>query len=291
MIDKDILRKIDRIHIKAKKKVDTVMSGQYRSAFHGRGIEFMRVREYTPGDDVRLIDWNVTARIGQAHIKEFREERELNIVIAVDLSGSGNFGSGLQLKRDVAAEIAALFAYLAVKSNDRVGLLIFTDKIELFIPPRKGRTNVWHIIREVLSFNPEEKGTDINSALVFLNRALKRKTICFLISDFMSEEFEKTLRLSGKKHELISVSVRDKREFEIPDVNYAYFEDAETGEVVAVNTSDIDSRNSFKERAERLYRENLKIFAKNNIDYIEVWTDKPYIYPIIRYFKAKEKKR
>ena len=291
MIDKGILRKINRIHFKAKKTVDSVMSGQYRSAFHGRGIEFIRVREYTPGDDVKLIDWNVTARMGQAHIKEFREERELNIIIAVDLSGSGNFGSESQLKRDVAAEIAALFAFLAVKSNDRVGLLIFTDKIELFIPPRKGRTNVWRIIREVLSFNPEAKGTDVNAALVFLNRALKRKTICFLISDFMSEEFDKTLKLSGKKHELISVSVRDKREFEIPDVNYASFEDAETGEVVTVNTSDNKSRNYFNERTEKLYRENLKVFAKNNIDFIEVWTDKPYIYPIFRYFKAKEKKR
>ncbi len=291
MIDKEILRKINRIQFKARKTVDSVISGRYRSAFHGRGIEFTQVREYIPGDDIRLIDWNVTARIGQTHIKEFREERELRIVIAVDLSGSANFGSSLQLKRDAAAEIAALFAWLAVKSNDRVGLLIFTEKVELFIPPKKGRTNVWRIIREVLHFNPQRRGTDINNALVFLNQTLKRKTICFLISDFISEDFEKTLKLSGKKHDLICVSVRDKREMEIPDIDFASFEDAESGEIVTVNTSNKEFRRNFKLSTERIYREKIQLLAKNNIDHIEVWTDEPYIYPIMKYFKAKEKKR
>ncbi|RMF94088.1 MAG: DUF58 domain-containing protein [Candidatus Schekmanbacteria bacterium] len=267
------------------------MFGHYKSAFHGKGIEFTQVREYVPGDDIRLIDWNVSARVGNIHIKEFQEERELNLLLAVDLSASGSFGSGIQLKREIAAEIAALFAYLAIRSNDRIGLMIFTNEVELFIPPKKGPVNVWRIVREVLSLEPKNSGTDMGSALNFLNRALKRRTICFLISDFMCEDFEKELKLSSKKHEIVAVSVRDRREFEIPNIDFAYFEDAETGETVVVNTRDREFRDYMKNKAEKLYREKLTLFSKNNIDCIEVWTDKPYIYPVLNYFKSKEKKR
>ncbi|MBI5376361.1 MAG: DUF58 domain-containing protein [Candidatus Schekmanbacteria bacterium] len=290
MIDKSLFEKIKRIHIRSNKLVNTIVAGEYESAFRGRGMEFQQVREYVPGDDIRLIDWNVTARTGGAFIKEFKEERELNIMVAVDLSGSSIFGSSKEMKRDVAAELAALFSCLAVKSNDRVGMLLFTDKIEKFLPPKKGRSNIWRVIKEVLSFEPSGTGTDIAMALNFLSKALPRRAVCFIISDFFSFGYEKALKLINNKHETVAVSVMDRREYELPSVGYAELQDAETGETMLVNTSNEKIRKIFRIRSQKRLEIMHKFFISNNIDHIDIWTDAPYIYPVLRYFKMKEKK-
>lgn len=289
-LPKEIIKKIRRIHIHTNYLVNDVLAGEYESAFRGRGMEFEEVREYQAGDDVRDIDWNVTARMGHPYIKVYREERELTIMLMVDVSNSGQFGSVKQLKNEVAAEIAAILAFAAVKSNDKVGLIIFSDIIEKFIPPKKGRNHVWRVIREVLRHKPQSKKTDINVVLDFLNKITARRAIAFLISDFIAKGYNKSLRITNKKHDVIAVSITDPREREIPRVGFIELEDAETGEVMLIDTNDSNIRKGFSKLAARNVKETLEMFRSSNVDHIRIYTDQSYIDPIMKFFRIREKR-
>ncbi|OGL43589.1 MAG: hypothetical protein A2W05_05950 [Candidatus Schekmanbacteria bacterium RBG_16_38_10] len=266
------------------------MAGEYESAFRGRGMEFEEVREYKPGDDIRSIDWNVTARMGNPFVKIYREERELTVMLLVDVSFSGRFGTVSRFKNELSAEIAAVIAYLAIRNNDRVGLLIFSDRVEKFLPPKKGKSYVWRVIREVLSYTPKHKGTDIGVALDFLNRVMNRKAICFLISDFLTAGYERHLKITNKEHDLIAITVTDPKETKLPEVGLVEMEDTETGENILIDTDDYMFRKGFDSlvKSELAQRENL--FKSINLDSINIRTDTSYIYPIIKFFKMREKR-
>src|SRR5512138_28441 len=242
---RELLKKVRHIQVRADRLVNDVVVGEYRSVFKGRGMEFDEVREYQPGDDIRTIDWNVTARTGGAHVKRYVEEREMTAVLLVDLSLSGRFGSTHQLKVDLATEISAVLAFSAIKNNDKIGLLIFTDHVERFIPAKKGKQHVLRVIRELLSFQPVAGGTDLAGALEFLNRVLKRKAVIFLVSDFIDTEFERDLALTRSRHDLIPVRISDPRESTLPDVGLIELEDAETGERVLIDTRRRKIRDAF----------------------------------------------
>ena len=270
--------------------VNDVFAGEYESAFRGRGMEFEEVREYTPGDDIRDIDWNVTARFGHPFVKVFREERELTIMLMVDVSSSGLFGSYKQFKQELAAEIASVLAFAATKNNDKVGLVIFSDHIEKFIPPQKGKNHVWRVIKEVLEHNPVSTRTDIVGALNYLNKVTRKKAVTFLISDFISDNYEKALRIAGKKHDLISVSITDPRELSLPNVGIVELLDAETGETVLVDTSDSDFRKGYSLLSQKKINERFELFRSANIDHIDIRADVPYIDPIMKFFRMREKR-
>ncbi|MFC2089090.1 DUF58 domain-containing protein, partial [Calditrichota bacterium] len=267
-----------------------VFSGEYHSVFKGRGMEFAEVREYQIGDDIRNIDWNVSARISHPFVKVFDEERELTVMLIVDVSASGNFGTTSQLKGEVAAELCAVLAFSAIKNNDKVGLMIFSDKIEKFIPPRKGKQHVLRVIREILYYKPEESKTDLNVALEYLNRVVKRKSIVFLISDFLTENYEKAIQVANKKHDIIAVDIIDPREVELPNVGFLELEDAETGETVLVDTSNSGIRGSFfsESKIERENRE--KYFKSIGVDNINIYTDRSYVEPIVKFFKMRSRR-
>jgi uncharacterized protein (DUF58 family) len=286
----EVIRRIRRIHIHSNYLVNDILAGEYESAFRGRGMEFEEVREYQPGDDVRDIDWNVTARMGHPYVKVYREERELTILLLVDVSGSGQFGSGAQLKNELSAELAAVLAYAAVKNNDKVGLIIFSDSIEKFIPPKKGRNHVWRVIREVLEHRPRSKKTDISAALDFLNRITSRRVIAFLISDFIAGGYEKLLRVTNKKHDLIAVSIADPRERELPPVGLVELEDAETGETRLIDTGDAAFRREFSTAAVRRVSETRELFRRCSVDHIPLITDQPYINALMKFFRMREKR-
>ena len=245
MIPKEILKKVKRIEISTRGLVNEVFSGEYHSVFKGRGMEFAEVREYQIGDDIRNIDWNVFARSGSPYVKVFDEERELTVMLMVDVSASGSFGTTSQLKGEVAAELCAVLAFSAIKNNDKVGLMIFSDKIEKFIPPRKGKQHVLRVIREILYFKPEDAKTDLNIALEYLNRVVKRRSIAFIISDFLTENYEKALQVANKKHDIIAIDIIDPREVELPNVGFLELEDAETGETVLIDTGSTEIRETF----------------------------------------------
>ncbi len=284
MLSREIIKKIEKIHIHTNYLVNDVFAGEYESAFRGRGMEFEEVREYTPGDEIRSIDWNVTARMGRPYVKEFREERELTVMLLIDVSSSGLFGTVKAFKNEVAAEVGAILAFAAVKSNDKVGLIIFTDTVERFIPPEKGRSHVWRVIKEVIGFKPQKKNTDIKMALEFLNRVLNRRAVCFLISDFISEGYEKTLRITSKKHDLIAVTITDPRERELPRVGFIELEDAETGETILIDTSDETLRKGFRQMSEEKIKKRNELFRSMGVDYIDIQTDRSLIDPIMRFF-------
>ncbi len=290
MIPKEILKKVRRIEIHTKKLVNDLFSGEYHSTFKGQGMEFEEVRQYVPGDDIRLIDWNVTARTGEPFIKKFREERELSVVILFDASSSGKFGTRERFKSETAAELSALLAFSAIKNNDKVGLIIFTDKIEKYIPPQKGRGHVLRLIREVLFFEPESAGTDISGALEYLNKVIKRKSVVFLISDFMSEDFYKPLQIANNKHDVIAMKISDPRETTFENVGLIELEDSETGEIFLVDTSSKKFRNEFAARADEDNASLLKEFRLINIDFINIRTDESYIIPLINFFKMRGKR-
>ena len=290
MIPKELLKKIRHIEIRTKRLVNDLFSGEYHSTFKGQGMEFEEVREYFPGDDIRLIDWNVTARTGFPHIKKFREERELSVVILVDASSSGRFGTRDRFKSETAAELAALFAFSAIKNNDKVGMIIFTDRIEKFIPPQKGRSHVLRLIREVLYFKPEGTGTDVAGALEYFNKVIKRKSVVFLISDFLSDDYIKPLQVSHRKHDMIAIKVSDPREARFDNVGLIELEDAETGEVVLINTASKQFRREFEARADEdnlNLKRNLRMI---NIDMINIRTDQSYIGPLVQFFRMREKR-
>lgn len=290
MLTKELLKQVRQIEIRTKGLVNQVFSGEYHSVFKGRGMEFSEVREYQFGDDIRNIDWNVTARFGHPYIKIFEEERELTVILMVDLSGSLMFGSVSKTKQRIAAELSAILAFSALKNNDKVGLILFTDKIEKFVPPRKGRKHVLRIIREVLSFEPEGKTTNIRGALEYMNNAIKKKSIAFLISDFMDEGYEKILQVVGRKHDLIGVVLDDRREKELPDIGLIKLADAETGAERWIDTGSRRVREQLIfDRKEKEKKRN-SVFIKSRLDKIEVMTGSNYIQPLVQFFKRREKR-
>lgn len=289
MLPEDIIRKIRGIELRTKRFVNDVFSGEYHSVFKGRGIEFAEVREYGIGDDVRLIDWNVTARMGHPYIKTFEEERELTVMLVVDASGSGMFGSKGTFKGDLAAEVSAVLAFSAIKNNDRVGLVMFTDRIELYIPPQKGRKHVLRVIREILYFRPDGIKTNITVALEHINRMLKRKSIVFLISDFIDSGYEKAVTIAARKHDLISITVSDEREEVLSASGVLALEDAETGAICYVDTSSRAVRRTYWTYMQERRKQLSTFFKRNGIDEIRLRTGKPYEDELIRFFKRRMK--
>ncbi len=290
MIPREILKKVRRIEISTKRLVNDLFSGEYHSTFKGQGMEFEEVREYYPGDDIRLIDWNVTARTGFPHVKKFREERELSVVLLVDASSSGRFGTRDRFKSETAAELCALLAFSAIKNNDKVGLIIFTDEIEKFVPPQKGRGHVLRLIREILYFQPKGTKTDVAGALEYLSRVVKRKSVVFLVSDFLSDGYYKPLQIANKKHDIIAIKVTDPRETAFDNVGLIELEDAETGEVILIDTSSREFRREFAARAQEDVLNLKKGFQAINMDFINIRTDYPYIGPLISFFRMREKR-
>ncbi|KAA3617821.1 MAG: DUF58 domain-containing protein [Calditrichaeota bacterium] len=287
---REILKKVKQIEVSTRSVVNEVFSGEYHSVFKGRGMEFAEVREYQPGDDVRTIDWNVSARSGHPFVKVFEEERELTVMLLVDVSSSGNFGTAEQFKREIAAELSAVLAFSAIKNNDKVGLMIFSDKIEKFIPPRKGKKHVLRVIREILFYKPQDSSTDLNVALEYLSRIIKRKSTVFLISDFLTENFEKSLHVANRKHDIIAISITDPREVTLPNVGLIELQDAETGESVTVDAGDANIRNAFYQTASHQRQELTGLFRSIGVDHIDVLTDRSYIEPITRFFKMRERR-
>ena len=290
MITKELLKQVRQIEIRTKGLVNHLFSGEYHSVFKGRGMEFSEVREYQFGDDIRNIDWNVTARFGHPFIKVFEEERELTVILMVDLSGSLMFGSVSKTKRRVAAELSAILAFSALKNNDKVGLILFTDKIEKFVPPRKGNKHVLRIIRDMLSYEPDGNATDIKGALEFMNGAIKKRSIVFLLSDFMDEGYEKILRAVGKKHDLIGVILDDRRENELPDVGLIKLADAETGQERWIDTSSKRVKNVMKKTREEAINKRNSMFLTSRLDRINVQTGKDYIKPLVQFFRVRERR-
>lgn len=290
-ISSELMKEIQAIQVKTSHLVNEIMAGEYVSAFKGRGMEFSEVREYQPGDDVRLIDWNVTARMGHPFIKEFKEERELTVMLMVDVSSSGEFGSILRLKKEVSAEIAAIMAFAAIKNNDKVGLIVFSDKIEHYIPPKKGRAHIWNLIRTILNFNPEGRGTDLTLPLEYLLKVRKRKSSAFLISDFQASGYENSLKRARQKHDVTAVSITDPREIQLPEIGLVHLEDAETEETIVIDTGDKEMIRQFRLQNEKEMADRKKLFLSFGVDTIDIRTDKSLVEPIIRYFKMREKKR
>jgi uncharacterized protein (DUF58 family) len=290
MITEELARKIRVLQITTRKVVNDILAGEYGSVFRGRGMEFDEVREYMPGDEIRTIDWNVTARTGHPYVKRFVEERELTVIFLVDLSASGAFGSVHKLKNEIAAEFCALLSFSAVKNNDKVGLMVFTDQVEMLIPAKKGTKHVLRVIRELLNFKPRPASTDIVGALDYLGRVTTKRSVVFLVSDFQAEGYEKQMRVLGKRHDLIAVTIVDPREVRLPDVGLIELEDAETGETVLIDTSSASVRKRY-ERLGRERQERLReLFASMGVDQIEVMTDRDYVPKLVHFFRAREKR-
>ena len=287
MIPAEILKKVRHIELRTRHLVDTVFSGEYHSVFKGQGMAFAEVREYHVGDDIRSIDWNVTARMGHPFVKVHDEERELTVMLMVDASASGDFGTVSQMKGEIGVEICALLAFSAIQNNDRVGLIIFTDDVEAFIPPKKGRRHVLRVIRELLYFRPSRRGTDIGAALDYLNRINKRKSVVFLVSDFLASGYEAALRVSGRRHDLIAVVLQDPRERELPDVGLVEVEDAETGREMLVDTSDQEFRYLFRQLTDKLEERREQLFRSVGIDRVHIRTEASYVDALMRFFRKR----
>lgn len=298
MIPKEILKKVRKIEIRTKRLVNDVFAGEYHSVFQGRGMEFAEVREYQPGDDIRSIDWNVTARMGEPYVKRFQEERELTVMFLIDASASGDFGTANPIekgespktKRDLAAEICALLAFSAINNNDKVGLIFFTDDVEKYVPPKKGRQHVLRVIREVLYFEPRGKGSNIKSALEFFSKITHRRATAFLISDFMDSGYEKALRVANRKHDCVAIRITDPRELKLPNVGLIELEDAETGELILVDTSDRQFRERYTTQNFLRMEKTQQQFRKMKVDQIDIFTDKSYVEPLMKFFKLRERR-
>ena len=287
MIPREILRKVRRIEITTRGLVDQVFSGEYHSVFKGRGINFAEVREYDYGDDIRTIDWNVTARTGTPHVKIFEEERELTVMLLVDVSASGNFGTRERMKGDLAVEVCSLLAFSAIKNNDKVGLIIFSDRVEKFVPPRKGRRHVLRVLREMLYHEPAGRATDLGAALEYLSRIIRRRAVVFVVSDFVSKPFEKALGVAGRRHDVVALRVRDRRESELPPVGLVELEDAETGERLVVDTSNRDFRAAFASRGEEARAAQDRTFRRSKVDVVDLSPGRPYLRPLMRFFEER----
>src|SRR5271169_152431 len=297
--NKAIISGMRQLEIRTRRLVNDSLAGAYHSVFKGRGMDFDEVREYSPGDEVRTIDWNVTARAGRTFIKKFTEERELTIFLLVDISASGNFGSGALSKRDLAAELASVLAFSAIRNSDKVGLLLYTDRVERYLPPKKGRRHVLRVVRDILYHNPEGRGTDTVKALDVANHVLHRRAIVFLISDFHSPgdpataraELRRAMRQTNRRHDLIAVHVEDPREKELPDVGIVALEDEETGEIVELDTASFLVRERFKQQAAERGRRLVSDFRSEGVDTLQLQTDSPYIPALQRFFKTRERRR
>ncbi|MHC4435378.1 MAG: DUF58 domain-containing protein [Planctomycetota bacterium] len=290
MIPKELIKKIRQIQIYTARTVDASFAGQYESVFKGRGMQFDEVREYTPGDDIRTIDWNVTARTGKPYIKRYVEEREMTVMFAVDLSASGDFGTVNKMKNELAAEFCAVLAFAAAKNNDKVGLLIFTDQIELYIPPKKGIRHMLRLIRELLYFKMPRRTTDIGAALDYLAKVIRKKATIFLVSDFIETEFKKPLSLLNKRHDVVAVSVRDRAEVALPGAGLIEFADAETGQIILVDTSSKRFRNQYSSSSTQRFDQLKNMLRTINVDCISISTDKPYIQDLVRFFHMRHKR-
>ncbi len=290
MIPKEILDKVRLIEIRTRNMMNNLFAGEYHSVFKGRGMEFAEAREYQPGDDVRHIDWNVTARVGSPFIKVFDEEREMTVMLLVDVSASGAFGSQQQMKGEVGVEVSALLAFSAIQNNDRVGLLIFTDEVEVFVPPKKGRKHVLRVIRELLYFQPQGRRTSIAGALEYLGRVLHRRSVVFVVSDFQDKGYETALRHLSRRHDLIAVSLSDPREWRLPDVGFINLQDAETGEQVLVDSGHQGVREFYAAEQEAAVERRDVLFRKTGVDEIAIDATKPYVDPLIHFFRARMKR-
>jgi uncharacterized protein (DUF58 family) len=286
-MNREIFEKIKRIEIRSRRLVNEAMGGEYHSVFKGRGVEFDEVRQYQYGDDIRTIDWNVTARLGSLHVKRFVEERELTVMLAVDLSASKNFGSSVRLKNELAAELAAVLAFSAIRNHDRVGALIFTARAEKFIPPRKGRTHVLRLIREILAYEPTCGRTSIETALRFLNNVVRKRCVLFLISDFIDTGYEKALRAVNVRHDLIALPIGDIREMELPSVGILQLIDPETGQVLHVDTRQKGLLQRYQDLARQDLTSRNQLFKKYGIDFLQVFTHKPYDVDLVRFFRQR----
>jgi len=290
MISKDILKKIQQIEIHTRRLVNEAFVGEYHSVFKGRGMEFEEVREYQPGDEIRTIDWNVTARMGRPFIKRYVEERELTVMLLVDVSASGNFGSIKQLKNEVAIDICALLAFSAIKNNDKVGVIMFTDKIEKFIPPKKGTKHVLRVIRELLCSEPTGKGTNISVALEYMNKISSRRAISFVVSDFIANDYAHALRIANKKHDVIAITIVDPREQELPNVGFIELQDAESGDILLIDTANPSARKEFNALNARQRQERSRLFRSMGVDEIVINTGRHYVEPVVRFFRIREKR-
>ena len=290
MIPKEILKKVKRIEIQTRGLVNDVFSGEYHSVFKGRGMEFSEVREYQIGDDIRSIDWNVSARMGHPFVKVFEEERELTVMLLVDVSSSADFGTVERMKGEIAIEICALLAFSAIKNNDKVGLIIFTDRIEKFVPPKKGKTHVLRVLRELLYHEPEGKGTDISLALEYLSRIITRRSVVFLVSDFISDDYQKAMQIANKRHDLVAITITDPREIELPNIGLVELEDAETGEIIMLDTADSTIRQTFTRITSNSREERDKNLRSMNVDSIDIRTDVSYIEPLIKFFRMRARR-
>lgn len=288
---KEILKKIRRIELRTRRLVNSSFAGQYHSVFKGRGMNFEEVREYTPGDEIRSIDWNVTARMNAPYVKKFTEEREMTVVLVVDVSASGSFGSVELSKRELAAEVAAILAFSAINNNDKVGLLLFSDEVELFIPPKKGRQHTLRLIREMLYFEPKGRGTNLGAALEYLNKVVSRRAVVFMISDFMTSDYTKQLTVASRRHDLVAVPIVDPGEEILPDVGLITLEDAETGEQIEINTSSKSVRNGFAAAEDRRRKELAKFLGSRGVDIISLATNEDYLLPLRSFFEQRERRR
>ncbi|MCR5658276.1 MAG: DUF58 domain-containing protein [Bacteroidales bacterium] len=288
----EIFKKVRKIEIKTRGLSNHIFSGQYHSAFKGRGMTFSEVREYEYGDDIRNIDWNVTARFNKPFVKIFEEEREMTVMLLIDVSGSNDFGSQSQSKRDLTAELAAVLAFSAIQNNDKVGVIFFSSKIEKFIPPKKGSSHILRIIREIVDFKPTERGTDIGEGLRFLTSAIKRRTTAFLISDFMTDKsFEKEMQIAANKHDLVALRITDRREMDIPKVGLVKFRDSETGKERWVDTSSRAWHDAYQQMIQYKSAELNREFTKHGIDNSLIYTDEDYVRPLMQLFKKREARR
>lgn len=285
---KDLIRKVRLIELKTRGLSDHIFSGEYHSAFKGRGMAFSEVREYVPGDEVRTIDWNVTARSGRPHIKVFDEERELTVVLMADVSGSGDFGTENQLKRELITEACATIAFSAIQNNDKVGLILFSDQVELFIPPKKGRGHILRIVRELLEFRPRNRGTDVAGALKYLNSVIKKRSIAFLISDLMDQGYEDALKIANRKHDLVVLRTTDPREGELPDMGLVQFVDPESGEVRWVNTSNKRIRTHYRAEALKLAARAKDALRRAGVDHAVISTRDGYVKPLMTLFRQRD---
>ncbi|MEO8240151.1 MAG: DUF58 domain-containing protein [Flavobacterium sp.] len=287
MDTKELLKKVRKIEIKTKRLSNHIFSGEYHSSFKGRGMTFSEVRQYQYGDDIRNIDWNVTARYNEAHVKVFEEERELTMMLMVDISGSEGFGSKSQFKKDIVTEIAATMAFSATQNNDKIGLILFSDNVELYIPPKKGRSHVLRVIRELIEFEPKNQKTDIAQALKFLSGTQKKKAIVFVISDFMSENYEQTLKIASKKHDITGVRVYDIREEKIPNLGMVTMLDAETGKIQLVNTGSKSVRMNYEKHYHERVNYFKEIFSKSGAGVVNTRVDENYVTKLLGYFKSR----
>ena len=284
----ELLKKVRKIEIKTKGLSNHIFSGEYQTAFKGKGMAFSEVRGYQPGDDVRSIDWNVTARYNNPFVKVFEEEREMTVMLLIDISGSSDFGTQTQLKREVATEIAAVLSFSAINNNDKIGVIFFSDKIEKFIPPKKGKSHILRIIRELITFKSENKKTNLEQALIYFNNVIKKRSVCFILSDFMDNNFDKSLKIARKKHDIIALRIHDEREEQLVDVGLIKIEDTETGDLKWVDTSSKNIRKEFRKNY-LIFEENLKKTLQHSaVDHINIKTGKDYVKPLINFFKNRK---